>query len=226
MIYIYSDNTKNKSTTIDFPHYLMGLVSVIITADGNVLKSELNYVKRFLNKNFSPQKAIVYLSLLNKYSKKKISTTKICKELNDELNVSSKVQLMHFLIGAAIADRLLSQNETRIIQNIARELRIPPTTIRSILAMYSYESESSQKQQTQQKRVKRSRLTLATAYDILEISSSVTDQEVKKSYRKLVRLYHPDKVIKMGEEFRQGAEEKFLKVQESYELIKSRRGFK
>ena len=31
-------------------------------------------------------------------------------------------------------------------------------------------------------------------YDVLEIKRNATQDEIKKSYRKLARLYHPDKV--------------------------------
>ena len=41
-----------------------------------------------------------------------------------------------------------------------------------------------------------------------------------------VSAYHPDKVAQMGEEYQKGAKEKFQKIQDAYEAIKKRRGFK
>ena len=37
---------------------------------------------------------------------------------------------------------------------------------------------------------------------------------------------HPDKVASMGEEYQKGAQEKFMKIQEAYDNIKKKRGFK
>jgi DnaJ like chaperone protein len=38
--------------------------------------------------------------------------------------------------------------------------------------------------------------------------------------------FHPDKVAAMGEEYQKGAKEKFQQIQDAYETIKKRRGFK
>ncbi len=61
------------------------------------------------------------------------------------------------------------------------------------------------------------------AYDVLEIVPSATDEEVKKSYRKMALKYHPDKVSYLGEEIQQAANEKFKKVNEAYQLISKER---
>ncbi|KAF3989866.1 hypothetical protein FT663_03437 [Candidozyma haemuli var. vulneris] len=53
-------------------------------------------------------------------------------------------------------------------------------------------------------------------YSILEVDSSATELEIKKSYRKLALKYHPDKV---GEEDRESAEIKFKEVCHAYEVL-------
>jgi DnaJ like chaperone protein len=65
-----------------------------------------------------------------------------------------------------------------------------------------------------------------SAFKILEIESTATDDEVKKAYRKMAMKYHPDKVRGLGEQHEKSANEKFLKVQEAYEQIKKERGIK
>ena len=50
-------------------------------------------------------------------------------------------------------------------------------------------------------------------YNILEISPLATDDEIRQSYRKLVRVYHPD----VNRTF--DAAEKFRDIQEAYELL-------
>ena len=63
-------------------------------------------------------------------------------------------------------------------------------------------------------------------YKILGIESTSTDEQVKKAYRKMAIKFHPDKVAQMGEEYQRGAKEKFQQIQDAYEAIKKRRGFK
>ena len=68
-------------------------------------------------------------------------------------------------------------------------------------------------------------LVLSRAYIALGIEKTVTDSEVKKAYRKMAVLHHPDKYEQMGEEHQKAAKEKFQKIQEAYETIKKERGF-
>ena len=63
-------------------------------------------------------------------------------------------------------------------------------------------------------------------YRILEVSSDVSDDELKKAYRVAAMKHHPDKVSHLGEDVRKQAEEKFAKVNEAYEKIKASRGMK
>ena len=67
-------------------------------------------------------------------------------------------------------------------------------------------------------------LVLSRAYIALGIEKTVTDSEVKKAYRKMAVLHHPDKYEQMGEKHQKAAKEKFQKIQEAYETIKKERG--
>lgn len=50
-------------------------------------------------------------------------------------------------------------------------------------------------------------------YDVLGVDKSASKDEIKKSYRKLARKYHPD----VNKE--EGAAEKFKEVKEAYEVL-------
>ena len=58
-------------------------------------------------------------------------------------------------------------------------------------------------------------------YEVLGISPSATNEEVKKAYRELSRKYHPDSYI--DNPLADLAEEKFKEVKEAYEQIMSQR---
>ena len=58
------------------------------------------------------------------------------------------------------------------------------------------------------------------AYRILEIERTVSDDEVKKAYRRMAMKYHPDKVHHLGPEYQKDAQEKFKKINEAYEEVK------
>ena len=58
-------------------------------------------------------------------------------------------------------------------------------------------------------------------YQVLGVSPTATDDEVKKAYRQLCKKYHPDANI--GKPDAAQAEKKFMEVQQAYEEIMHRR---
>jgi len=50
-------------------------------------------------------------------------------------------------------------------------------------------------------------------YDVLEVAQDATEEQVRKSYRKLAREWHPDKNPEKG------AREKFQKIAKAYEVL-------
>ena len=58
-------------------------------------------------------------------------------------------------------------------------------------------------------------------YDVLGVSPSASDDEIKKAYRELSRKYHPD--ANTGNPLADLAEEKFKEVQEAYDAIMKER---
>jgi DnaJ like chaperone protein len=119
------------------------------------------------------------------------------------MDYSSRLQLLHLLFNIAVADGMVNAAEIDAIEKMAGYLGIASSDYMSIRNMFVPETDS--------------------AYKILEIEPSATDDEVKKAYRRMAMKYHPDKVGHLGEEFRKSADEKFKKVNEAYEKIKKER---
>ena len=61
-------------------------------------------------------------------------------------------------------------------------------------------------------------------YKILDLTSSASNLDVKKAYRKMAMRYHPDKLNELSKSQQKMGKEKFLKVKEAYEAIKMERG--
>ena len=54
-------------------------------------------------------------------------------------------------------------------------------------------------------------------YQVLGVSRSASDEEIKKAYRTLSRKYHPD--ANVNNPNKDQAEERFKQVQQAYDLI-------
>ena len=67
---------------------------------------------------------------------------------------------------------------------------------------------------------------IGSAYKILEVTIDATNDEIKKSYRRLVKIHHPDKIQNLDDGYKKIAKEKFQKIQDAYEKIKKERSIK
>ena len=216
---------RRTNPNFDFGKYLMMLSSIVMKADGVTLKSELNFVKNFFTQQFGEAKSQKYVRQLKTYLDQNISLEKVSQIIDKNINQSSKIQLLHYLIGIAVADGEMSQSELNVLKRIARSLRISEQTFMSILAMFNFQRENGGYHRRTTTNTTNG-ISLDNAYKVLGISPNADEAEIKKAYRKLAIKYHPDKVSQLGEEFQKGAKEKFQKVQDSYEKIKESRGIK
>jgi DnaJ like chaperone protein len=196
--------TSGKTTPGDYAMSLLVLIAAMLKADGKILKSELDYVKRFLVQNFGEEGAREALAMLKDILKQDIPVADVCAQMATHLDYSSRLQLLHFMFGLANADGHLDPAEEQLIAVMGHSLGITQGDLNSIHSMF--------------------RNTIEDFYKILEIEPAASDDEVKKAYRRMATKYHPDKVAYLGEDVRKAANEKFQKLNEAYEKIKKERG--
>lgn len=188
----------------DFSMSLLVLSAAVMKADGTVLKSELEYVKQFFIRQFGAAKTLELMKILREILQKNIPVHEVCAQIRYNMEYPLRLQLLHYLFGIAVSDKNLLPSELHLLQQISQYLGLSAIDFESIKAMF-YKSTASH-------------------YKILEIEKHVTDEEVKKAYRKMAIKFHPDKVTHLGEEFQKAAKEKFQMVQDAYDKIKKERG--
>jgi DnaJ like chaperone protein len=197
--------TTGQTGRNSFMASLLVLFAEVMKADGKVLKAELDYVRVFLIKTFGEEPARDALMLLRDILKQNVPLMDVCHQIRDNMDYSSRLQVLHFLFGLANADGEISKSEVEVITRIAEYLGISTKEFDSIRSMFIDNTEAY--------------------YTILEIDRTATIDEIKKAYRNMAIKYHPDKVGHLGDDIRTAAEEKFKKVNEAYEKIKKERGF-
>ena len=188
----------------DFEVSLLLLSSFVIKADGKIDQRELDFVRSYFVKMYGKDRANHAFRLFKGIIKSEtISPRQICLQIQHQMQHAARLQLMHYLFALAKADEIVTSEELDMLHKIAGYLNINPRDFESIKAMFYNDSQS--------------------AYKILEIEKTATDQEVKAAYRKMVKKHHPDKLRHLGEEHLKGAQDKFLKIQEAYEQVKKER---
>jgi len=197
---IHRSNTRRG----DYAASLLVLVAAVMKADGRVMKSELDYVKNYFYTRFGSETANEAIIMLRDILKQEIPLRDVTAQLNQRLDYSYRLEMIHFLFGIAAADGGVSGSEKDLIRRIAGFMNITASDMESIQAMFISATDAS--------------------YKILEIEPTATDDEVKKAYRRMAMKYHPDKVSHLGEDFKKVAQEKFRKVKDAYDSIKKERG--
>lgn len=194
---------SSRTTTGGYVMSLLVLVAAVMKADGKVLKSELDYVKKFLVHNFGEDSAQEAVRMLRDLLQQTIPVNEVCRQIQANMNYSARLQLVHFLFGIAQADGKVDKGESELIDQICNLMGIQRNDYESIQAMFIPNTDSD--------------------YKILEIERTANDEEVKKAYRRMAMKFHPDKVSTLGEEIQNAAKEKFQKVNQAYENIKKER---
>ncbi len=199
------DYQESRGTQIgDFTASLLVLTAAVMKADEKVVKSELDYVKRFFLQQFPEAVVQEKMLVLRELLKQTIRVDEVSAQIRQYMNYSDRLQLLHFLFGVAVSDGQANPKEISMIEVISGHLGINYPDFESIKAMFVKDSQS--------------------AYKILEILPEASDEDVKKAYRRMAMKYHPDKVTHLGDDVQKAAKEKFQEVSNAYEQIKKERG--
>lgn len=194
---------------------LLVLSSYIIKADGKVMHSEMEAVRRFLRQNFGElaveQGEQILMRLFEQQKSMgpfafKNTIREACCQISQNMEYSQRLQLFNFLVIIAQADGNVASSEIDALRFVALGLGISAADVDSMLNLGGSAND------------------LASAYKVLGITASATDNEVKAAYRAMALKHHPDRVAALGEDVRIAAEKKFQEINEAKERIYNARG--
>ena len=190
---------------------MLVMASYIIKADGKIMHSEMEFVRRFLRDNFGEQAMNEGNQiLLNLFEQRKrmdaVNPNSFKQTIYDcgqqiaaNLNYGERLQLLRFLAMIAMSDGNVCVQEIEALREVATAMNLSANDVDSMLNLGSS--------------------NLDAAYKVLEIDPSATDDDVKAAYRALAKKHHPDRVATLGDDIHKAAEEKFRQINEAKEQI-------
>ena len=201
-----------------FMFSLLVLASYIIKADGRVMHSEMELVRRFLRQNFGEQAKQqgeeILLKLFEQQKRLGMAEYRTviqdsCHQIRANMAYEQRLQLLNFLVMIAQADAVVSPEEIAALKEVAIHMGLSVEDVIQMLNLRSGSSATS---------------SLDDACKVLGIAPSATNDEVKAAYRKMALKHHPDKVAALGEDVRKAAEKKFQEINDAKEKIFKARG--
>ncbi len=187
------------------------MLGKLAKADGHVTQEEINTIDRFMTSTLrlGYQEKQFAMRIVNTAAGSSESFEKFAHQFYSSFRSQPQLinTMMDILLQVSIADKVLSPEEEKLINQAASIFNISSTALDNMKARYFSSTEKY--------------------YSVLGCRRSDTVETIKSTYKKLVKEYHPDIIASKGlpEEFTKFASEKFREINAAYEKIREERNF-
>ncbi len=249
----FKNKYEQKKYNTEFRDSILQLLARVMKADGKQMKCELDRVKSTIRRYYKTEDERLaalkqFQSILN--GNKRFHINKICSSINQKFDYAVKSELIMELLAVAYADDKFSSKEKSTIDKIVINLQISPDEYESIKNIfrkkynqgeYKYDEnrneynesnenkkkdENKNRSKSNSNRSKSGSISVSEAYDILKVAGNASDAEVKKAYRVLAMMYHPDKFYSLGDEAIRQATESMKQINAAWDVVKEARGMR
>jgi len=212
---------ENQAVFIQTAFTLMGRIAI---ENGNVSDAEMAQAENLMDDlnldSIKRQNAIQYFQ--NGTNPTFHFDHLVQKFVDFKASTEQKEKLVSYLFRVAAADGKISQDEMNLIRTLSKKLGYHEQQLKKLIEFFLLQKQSSYQYQGK----KSYRTVDAKAYQLLGIRQDSNNQEIKSAYRRLIREYHPDKLIGQGlsELMIEEATIKSQQIQAAYDTIKQSRG--
>ncbi len=196
----------------------ISLGALMVRKDIASYSEKILYMDRYFAKHFPKTHYNFGMSFTDSL-KNPIQPKTITKWLNRKLpQQSQRIQIMYFLAGLSTIDGSINENEMALLKELNTFLELSPKDFESIISIYT-----QKQQQTQERVYEKPKISaIQLACKIIGVSEHAQLDEVKKAYRKLVKLHHPDRFATDTAAQQKIAAERFMEIQKAYEILEKR----
>lgn len=208
----------------------------IAKVDGRVSEQEILFANRIMDQMaIRGETRTTAINLFNQGKQPNFPLDEALEQFHQECHRRRDLiqMFLEIQIQAALADGSIDDGEEQLLLHLCGQLRVSQfdfqrlkMRVQAQQRFYSRSQGSQQDNQWQNQRPHHGNYShLRDAYEILGLSPSASDDEVKKAYRRLMSQNHPDKLVAKGlpEEMMILAKEKTQKIAKAYETIQQAR---
>ncbi len=224
---LFSGNIKREKTQSVFLKATFQIIGHVAKSDGRVSETEIQEVERIMHQlrlqGEARQTAIEY------FKEGKSAEFNLDNTLNKLIAALGNQQLLitmfiEIQLQAAYAEGYLTDGKRAKLVYISERLGFNRVAFARLNSMHQAEEKFRDYQRKhfhQQYQKMHQGSALSEAYKVLGIEKTANDNDVKKAYRKLMSMHHPDKLIAKGlpPEMIRLATEKTQEIKSAYELI-------
>ena len=206
---------------------LFSVMGHLAKADGKVTEDEIQLARDVMTRmslNAEMRKAAI--RLFGEGKQADFPFEEVLEQFRSECQRRRNLMRMfvEILLHAAYADGEVHPRERAMLDEVRQRLGFSQQEFKHLEALVRNARHFGAGAYTTQESVSPQQ-ALREAYEILGVSPSSTDAEVKKAYRRLMSQHHPDKLVSKGlpDEMIRLATEKTQEIKRAYDLVKKHR---
>ncbi len=178
---------------------MLHLMAALLLLSKNNIDNKIEFGKAMISKNFGEEKAQLMIQKLKLLMDEDTNVEDTCRSLRLSTSYLMRENLTQLLFRFACSDGEISTKELVLLQLISNQLAITERDYGRIKRLYI-----------------KAKLT---DFALLGIEPTSDKRKVKAAYRKLAKMYHPDKLINATEQEKKESSARFRKIQEAYNRI-------
>lgn len=189
---------------------VIALAAKLAKADGHVSRDEVTAIKQVFHIPGADEKAVG--AIFNEARREAAGFEPYARQIAGILDDHRQLreELLAALVMIAHADGEYHPREREFLRRVGVLFGFGESEFRRIEATFAGSVEREE----------------SDPYEVLGLTAQAGDAEIRTAYRKLVREYHPDRMISHGlpREFVEVADKKMAEVNAAYDRIKKQRG--
>ncbi|MDA9951994.1 DnaJ domain-containing protein [Chitinophagales bacterium] len=209
----WGNGGEHDSQLTQYQIKLIQCTAALLKVQQVISRSESQFILWYFYRQFGRKKGKYVYQCLKNALVAKVDYHHAAKSMRT-LQREGKIQVITFLFGLTQVTPYSNFKQDRILEDIAK-----------LMGMAQRDFETIKRKTSEKEKQKTSYFQSSSqniAYQVLGVSKGVSEEGLKKAYRKMVLKYHPDKT-KIAKDI---ASKKFQEIQEAYDSIRLSKGIK